>query len=295
MNLIEFIKRFPNEQACRNHFRDYRIRKGIECKKCGHKEHYWLAGKEQFQCKQCRFRTTLRSGTMLQSSKLPFWYWYLAMHLMSSTKKGFSAHEIRRQLGHKRYEPIWLMMKKIRMFMGKAEQAKTLKGMVELDDAYFSISTPQRARRKLKRGKGSQKKSKVTVMAESFPLEVEGRPERYCGQFKMTVNPSESRQAANQVVGRNVDPQTVLFTDQATGYVDLKNLVEVHVSFKSDLGGINELKWVHIAIANAKRTLLGIYHVIMEKYLQHYLDEFCFKLNRRHSPNLFENLVFSVV
>ena len=295
MNLIEFIKQFPNEQACREHFKDYRLHKGIACKKCGHKEHYWLAGKEQFQCKQCRFRTTLRSGTVLESSKLPFWYWYLAMHLMSSTKKGFSAHEVRRQLGHKRYEPIWLMMKKIRTFMGKSEEAKTLKGMVELDDAYFSTSTAKRARRKLKRGKGSQKKSKVTVMAESFPLEVNGRKERFCGQFKMKVNPSEDRHSANQVVDKNIDPDSVLFTDQSTGYVDLKNLVDVHVSFKSDYEGVNELKWVHIAIANAKRTLLGIYHVIKEKYLQYYLDEFCFKLNRRYSSNLFDNLVLSVV
>jgi hypothetical protein len=217
------------------------------------------------------------------------------MHLMSSTKKGFSAHEVRRQLGHKRYEPIWLMMKKIRTFMGKAEDAKTLTGMVELDDAYFSTSTSKRVKRKLKRGKGSQKKSKVTVMAESFPLEVHGRKERYCGQFKMKVSPSEDSHAANQVVDQNIDPRSVLFTDQATGYVDLKNLVDVHVSFKSTFEGINELKWVHIAISNAKRTLLGIYHVIKEKYLQQYLDEFCFKLNRRYSSNLFDNLVFSLI
>jgi hypothetical protein len=295
MNLIEFVRQFPNEQTCRDHFRDYRISKGIICKKCGHKEHYWLAGKEQFQCKQCRFRTTLRSGTILESSKLPFWYWYIAMHLMSSTRKGFSAHEVRRQLGHKRYEPIWLMMKKIRTFMGKAEDAKPLTGMVELDDAYFSTSTSKHLKRKLKRGKGSQKKSKVTVMAESFPLEINGHKERYCGQFKMKANHSEDKHSVKEVVNKNIDPKSVLFTDQATGYVDLKNLVDVHVSFKSAWEGINELKWVHVAISNAKRTLLGIYHVIKEKYLQQYLDEFCFKLNRRYSSDLFDNLVFSVV
>lgn len=295
MNLIEFIRQFPNEQTCRDHFGDYRMSKGVTCKKCGHKEHYWLSGKEQFQCKQCGFRTTLRSGTILESSKLPFWYWYIALHLMSSTKKGFSAHEIRRQLGHKRYEPVWLMMKKIRIFMGKAEDSKPLTGMVELDDAYFSTSTTNRMKRKLKRGKGSQKKSKVTVMAESFPLEINGRKERYCGQFKMKANPSENKGSARAVVGHNIDPKSVLFTDQSTGYVDLKNLVDVHVSFKSAWQGINELKWVHIAISNAKRTLLGIYHVIKEKYLQQYLDEFCFKLNRRYSSDMFENLVFSVV
>ena len=179
--------------------------------------------------------------------------------------------------------------------MGKAENTKTLTGMVELDDAYFSTHTAKQKKNKLKRGKGSQRKSKVTVMAESFPLEFDGRKERYCGQFKMKVSPSEGKTAVKKIVSETIDPQTVLFTDQATGYVDLKNLVDVHVSFKSLYEGINELKWVHIAIANAKRTLLGIYHVVKEKFLQHYLDEFCFKLNRRYSSNLFDNLILSVV
>ena len=295
MNLVEFIKRFPNEQKCRDHFREYRIRKGVICKKCNHSSHYWLSGKEQFQCKQCGFRTTLRSGTVLQSSKLPFWYWYIAFHLMSSTKKGFSAHEVRRQLGHKRYEPIWLMMRKIRAAMGKADWNETLAGMVELDDAYFATGTSKRVKKRLKRGKGSQKKSKVTVMAESFPLEIEGRRERFCGQFKMKAHRSENKEAIQQVVSQAIDPASVLFTDRSTGYVDLKSLVDVHVSYKSSWEGTDELKWVHIAIAKAKRTLLGIYHVIKEKYLQYYLDEFCYKLNRRYSTNLFDNLIFSSV
>ncbi len=58
-------------------------------------------------------------------------------------------------------------MKKIRAYMGKAESATMLKGMVELDDAYFSTNTSKPVKQKLKRGKGSQRKSKVTVMAES--------------------------------------------------------------------------------------------------------------------------------
>ncbi len=111
----------------------------------------------------------------------------------------------------------------------------------------------------------------------------------------MKVSLSEDKNAASQVTREGIDPNSVLFTDQSTGYVDLKNLVDVHVSFKSLQEGVHELKWVHIAITNAKRTLLGIYHVIKEKYLQFYLDEFCFKLNRRYSSNLFDNLIFSLV
>ena len=55
------------------------------------------------------------------------------------------------------------------------------------------------------------------------------------------------------------------------------------------------LKWVHIAISNAKRTLLGMYHKIKGKYLQLYLDEFCYKLNRRYfGNNLFDKLTLAL-
>lgn len=295
MNLLSFIKQFPSEDSCRNHFRDHRFSKGVVCKKCQGIEHYWLSGKEQFQCKTCGFRTTLRSGTILESSKLSYRYWYITLHLMSSTKKGFSAHEVRRQLGHKRYEPIGAMMRKIRAAMGKADDDQVLTGMIEWDDAYFSTSTPKRLRKKLKRGKGSQKKSKVTVMVESFPLEIDGIAQRYCGQLKMKVGQSEQKTFTQQLVKSSIDKDSVVFTDQSTSYVDLKNLVNLHVSYKSTRESVDELKWVHIAIAKAKRNLLGIYHVIKEKCLQHYLDEFCFKLNRRYNTNLFDNLIVSLI
>lgn len=295
MNLLTFIKQFPTEASCKNHFREHRLAAGVSCKKCQGKDHYWLLGKEQFECKACGFRTTLRSGTILQSSKLSYRYWYITLHLMSSTKKGFSAHEVRRQLGHKRYEPVWLMMKKIRIAMGKADEDRKLTGMVELDDAYFSTSTSRRIKKSLKRGKGSQKKSKVTVMAESFPIEIQGHYQRYCGQFKMKVGNSETKSSTQNIALTSIDKASVVFTDQSTSYVDLKTLVDVHVTYKSNRQNVDELKWVHIAIANAKRNLLGIYHVIQEKYLQYYLDEFCFKLNRRYNSNLFDNLVISLI
>lgn len=84
--------------------------------------------------------------------------------------------------------------------MGKADDDQVLTGMIEWDDAYFSTSTPKRLRKKLKRGKGSQKKSKVTVMVESFPLEIDGIAQRYCGQLKMKVGQSEQKTFTQQLV-----------------------------------------------------------------------------------------------
>jgi hypothetical protein len=77
--------------------------------------------------------------------------------------------------------------------------------------------------------------------------------------------------------------------------VDISDLVELHVTEKSDAKITKEtLKWVHIAISNAKRTLLGNYHKIKRKYLQLYLNEFIYKLDRRHfGEKLFDRLVIA--
>jgi hypothetical protein len=296
MNLIEFLDKFPDEKSCKNHFVEHRMIKGVICKKCQHDKYYWLQNKDQFECKKCKFRTTLRSGTLLQSSKLSYRYWYIAIHLMTATKKGFSAHEVRRQLGHKRYEPIWAMMKKIRIYMGLSEEHNLLKGMIELDDAYMSTYTSKKDKLELKRGKGSQKKTKVTVMAESFPLEENGIIQYYCGNYKMKVNTSETKMALNYITQNNIAQESIIFTDKSTSYTDLNDIFEANLQSKSmDRFGDFNLTWVNIGIANVKRFLLGIYHSVKDKYLQHYLDEFTYKLNRRRFANKFESAIYDFI
>src|SRR5215510_12732904 len=106
MNIFSFSAHFSSESACRNHFKSERDNVGVICSVCGNSTHYWIKSRWSYECKNCRHRTSLRSGTIMQSSNLSF--------LMSVSKKGFSAKEIQRQLGLKRYEPVWQMTHKIR-------------------------------------------------------------------------------------------------------------------------------------------------------------------------------------
>ncbi|SIT97023.1 ISXO2-like transposase domain-containing protein, partial [Epilithonimonas bovis DSM 19482] len=93
----------------------------------------------------------------------------------------------------------------------------------------------------------------------------------------------------------SIDNQSIVFTDKSTSYVDISDFVELHITEKSDKETTNEtLKWVHITISNAKRNLLGNYHKIKRKYLQLYLNEFIYKLNRRYfGDKLFERLIIA--
>ena len=298
MNIIKFIESFPDENSCRQHFRQVREQEGIVCKKCGCEKHYWLQAKLQWQCSECHFRTTLRSGTMMENHKLPIRKWYLAMAFMSFSKKGISAAEMQRQLEHSRYETIWAMMHKIREAMGKRDSQYELAGMVEFDEAYFETETSEKDKQNLKRGRGSQRQQNVAVAAESTPLEdlETGKKGKHCRYFKMKVLEGQGAEEINGFIGQNIAEESIVFSDKSTSYFDIASYVEVHVTEKSTKETTKTtLQWVHIAISNAKRTLLGIYHKIKGKYLQLYLDEFCYKLNRRYyGDKLFDRLTIAV-
>ncbi len=158
MRILDFYKEYPDELSCKLKFKEIRDQEGITCKKCGGLAHYWKKDKWSYECKKCKFRTSLRSGTVMQSSKLSFQYWFIAMHLITSTKKSFSAKEIQRQLGHKRYEPIWAMMHKIKSVVGLRDADYQLSKWIELDEGFFETVDINRDKQvPAKRGRGSQK------------------------------------------------------------------------------------------------------------------------------------------
>lgn len=297
MNLFNFTAHFDSEEACREHFKAQRDKLGVECRNCGHTEHYWIKARWSYECKKCRSRTSLRSGTIMENSNLSFLVWYKAMFLMSATKKGFSAKEIQRQLGLKRYEPVWAMVHKLRKSMGNRDASYTLEGMIEMDEGYFTVTSSEIEKGKGKRGRGAAGKKNVAVMAESTPLEDPETGERsnQCRYFKAKVMDSHEAEEVNRTIKESLDDQSIVFSDKSTSYVDISDLVELHVTEKSDEKTTKEtLKWVHIMISNAKRNLLGNYHKIKGKYLQAYLDEFVYKLNRRYfGERMFDRLVIA--
>ena len=301
MNLLNFVSQYPDEASCRAKFKEYRDKQGVVCPKCGGTEHYWKRDKECYECKECGKRQSLRANTVMHGSQLPFRYWFIAIHLLTSTKKSFSASELQRQLGHKRYEPIWGMLHKLRSVMGKRDAQYTLSGVIELDEGFFSTETPGDEKDKpLKRGRGSQKKSKVLVMAESRPVEGEttrkGKP-RQVGHLKMIVIDNLKSQTITPLVEENISGSSIVDSDDSTSYSKLKDVVKEHrptVIPKEEVGKM--LPWVHIAISNAKRMLLDVFHDIKPEYLQYYLNEYCYKFNRRYfGENLFDRLMIASV
>ena len=298
MRIIEFIEKFPDEASCKDRFKTLRDEAGVTCKKCGTQKQYWLAAKEQYQCSSCGFRTTLRSGTLLQNSHLPYSYWFIAIHLLTSTKKSISALEMKKQLGHKRYRPIWEMMHKLRKRMGESMKEMLLEESVEMDEGFITAINPDADKdEKRKRGRGSQKKGKVVVMVESKDGDPKNksskRPAKKCGKVKMVVVDAISGENVKSVTKDNISDQATVITDGYVSYSEMSNLVNKHEQLLVPPKEASKLlPWVHIFISNAKRLFLNTFHKINTTYLQNYLDEFCYKANNRYNQNsLFNSLL----
>jgi len=305
MTLSEFYQKFSDEEECKLKFKQIRDQAGVVCKKCGCTEHYWQQTIWQYECKECKFRTTLKSGTVLEGSKLPYRYWLTGMAYLTTTKKSISALQLQKELGHKRYEPIWAMLHKLRLAMRYRDTKYELKECVEMDEGFFEKSDrsadygDEQDETKGKRGRGSQKQAKVLVAAESKAVEKEQqrkhRPKKSVGFIKMSVMDSLDSKSINYEAQNMLCDSAKVKTDGYRGYSRLKEVVSDHsVEVVYDKTKVSKtFPWVHIAISNAKRLLLGIHHSINSKYLQNYLDEFCYKFNRRYIDNLFERMLIA--
>ena len=299
MNLLEFNNYFPTEESCQVDIRKKREAQGIICKRCGGKRHLWVNTLLRWECSECKSCTNLKAGTVMEKSHLPLRVWYLAIHLMTSTKKNISALEMQRQIGWKRYEPIWYMMQKIRASMGKRDSGYLLKNEIEVDDAFFvTVDLERDGKEPKKRGRGSQKQAQVLVMVESTPnlRQIKDyKKKRVMGYVKMLVMNELKTEDINQEVELAIHPDSTVLTDGYKAYSKLQQVVAKHVPMKIlPEDAHKKLPWVHTMIANAKRGLLGIHHSTSKEYLQNYLNEFCYKLNRRNFKSaLFDRMIIA--
>jgi transposase-like protein len=213
---------------------------------------------------------------------------------MTLSKKSFSALEMQRMLGHKRYEPIWFMMHKIRRVMSKRDEKYQLKGCIEFDEGFFERvdnkdTVPEKDTQNEptsnKRGRGSERQAKVLVMVESEPSIIapkKGKPDRKVGYLKMVVMEDLKSETINKEVEKAVDKEATVLSDGYTGYAKLKEVISNHyvVVEPNKQKSAIVFPWVNRTISNAKKVFLGVHHnCINQQYMQNYLDEFCYKFN----------------
>lgn len=165
----------------------------------------------------------------MYGSQLPVRYWFIAMHLLTSTKKSISASELQCQLGHRNYNPIWAMLHKLRTAMGTQDSRYEVGSMVEVDDDLFSTKEPEGDKNKpLKRGNGSQKKTMVLVMAQTEAGKKSDKPTAV-KYIEMIVIDDLMSETVDGKVRLNVNPSSSIISDDSKSYTNFCKLVKEHI------------------------------------------------------------------
>ena len=269
MNMIDFMEKFDTDEKCREYMYKIRWAEGFICPKCGIKdEPFQITSRNLYQCRHCTHQTSVTAGTIMDKTRTPLRKWFLGMYMMGSDKRGCSALRLKRELGIA-YDTAWTMSHKIRKAMGEREGLYLLEGTVEMDEAFFG--SPDEGG---KRGRGSDK----TPVVVGLSLGKKGEP-IYC---KAQVLDKVDGEAIIAFAKQAVQPGTVVLTDGLNIYCSLSKNGYVHQPKKVDPKNAPEhLKWLHTIVSNMKAFFAGTYHGLDSRHLQAFLDEFCFRFNRR--------------
>lgn len=81
LSLLEFQKRFSNEDACREHLFKHKWPNGYICEKCGCIQYYYVPTRHIYACKSCSYQATVTSNTVMHKTYSPLVKWFWAIYL----------------------------------------------------------------------------------------------------------------------------------------------------------------------------------------------------------------------
>ena len=268
-SLIDYQTAYGTEFQCFQFLCNLKWKDGFKCSKCGCTHACTIKKRSRFlmQCNDCRYQESAIVGTVMSNTKLSLPKWFLAFYFIAQNKNGISGVGLAKLLGIA-LSTSWSMLLKIRESMSKRDKEYYLSGIVEMDETFIGAKDKGG-----KRGRGADK-IKVSVSVQLSPA---GHP-----MFvKMKVIPNTKGETIKEVVQESIRKGSTIFTDGCRSY-NILNSDYVVDSKKNDLDNKDYLKWMHVVISNVKSVISGTYHGLDEDYIQGYLNEFCYRFNRRH-------------
>jgi transposase-like protein len=269
LSKIEFQQKFSTEEACEKQLFQMKWPNGYRCEKCACESHSTITTRNLplYQCKKCGYQATVIVNTILEKTRTSLVKWFIAIYGMATDKRGYSATQLARDI-EVSYPTAWLMLHKIREAMGNRDEKYRLAGIVEMDESYFG--GPDKGG---KRGRGTEK---VKVLA-GLSLEEGGRP-RFA---KMEVINDVKGKTILDFARHNVEPGSRINSDAYRSYNALTAEYQHTAKDYNPIDDPDHLKWLHVILSNAKAFIQGTFHGLDKIHLQRYLNEFCYRFNRR--------------
>jgi len=289
MNLLDIYKELNTEDKCLAFLEHMRWPDGVKCLGCASLRITRITSKGKknrktgkvgpdrklYQCNDCRFQFTATTGTVYHDTHLPLSKWFLAIALITESKKGISANQLSRALGVQ-YRTAWYLAHRIRKAMVEANPPK-LKGTVEVDETYIG-GKQHNNWRKLR--------NKEVVM---------GIRERG-GDLRLIHIENNTAEKLGEQIRQHVAPDAErVITDELPAYIPafisagIKGTQHETIRHRDKIyvRGDVYTNTVESAFSLFKRGLTGAFHKVSLKHLQRYLNEFSFRFNNRKAADLF--------
>jgi len=267
---------FVDENEARKALEQVRWPNGAVCPHCGVTGNgiVLVEGKKQshrpglYYCNHCKGQFTVTVGTVFERSKIPLTKWWMAVYLLNSSKKGFSAHQLHRTL-KVTYKTAWFMMHRIREAMrtgGLGPMGGSGK-TVEADETYIGRLEGQPAKA------GSGTKNIVLTLVERG------------GSARSFHIDATSIAQIGPILRENISRESAFMTDEARHYMEPGREFASHEAVnhgeKEYVRGHVTTNTVEGYYSIFKRGMKGVYQHCKEKHLHRYLAEFDFRYSNR--------------
>lgn len=269
---------FHNEAKAFEYLESVLWADGIVCPHCGvvGGRVYALEGKSTRvglkKCGECRKQFTVKVGTVFEHARLPLHKMLQATYLMTSSKKGISAHQLHRVL-EITYKSAWFLAHRIREAMrtGALAPFGGEGGVVEVDETYIGRIKGAKVQR------GQHHKMAVLSLVH-----------RESGQCRSFVVDDASRASLIPIVMRNVERETYIMTDEHGAYTgQFRDVFLGHGRVRHSAGeygrGRVHTNTVEQYFSIFKRGMKGVYQHCGEKHLHRYVAEFDFRYCNREA------------
>lgn len=283
MDIITILERYNTHELCIAYLEKAKWGSTPKCHYCKSESNSPMQKEHRHKCHSCNRSFSVLLGTVFTSTKLPLTKWFVAIYLIVDAKKGISSLQLSRHLNVNK-DTAWYMQKRIREAM---EEDNYLTGIVETDETYIGGNLiKMKHQRKREKGYlrcGMEHKTPVLGMFERK------------GKVVLKVLKKAWGEEIKPILKHVISADSIVVTDGFGAYYGIGDYYKEHIK-------INHAKYVfNVDELNTstiegfwtivKRALIGIYHQVSDKYLQHYLNEISYKYNCRGIKNKFDLLL----
>ena len=278
ITLIELAEMFPDETAARVWFESRVWPNGRVCPRCeGERTIEASHARMPYWCPACREYFSVRTGTVLERSKVPLRKWVYAIYLHLTSLKGVSSMKLHRDIGVSQ-KTAWFMLQRIREAFDD-DGDRPFGGPVEVDETFVGgLEGNKHEHQRAKAHGGSPEKDPVI-----------GLKDRETGKVRARAIEQTDAPTLQGFVRRHTAPGSKVYSDGHPGYSKLEG--DYDHNFVSHSAGTYVIGDIHTNGIEAfwsmfKRGIVGVYHHVSSKHLDRYAQEFAGRHNLREMDTL---------